>query len=96
MTVPTVSIPSVVRDAIRLLPGTIRRRLAFAVALSVVLAVVEAAAIGGLFSVIAVLVDDRAQQPSWSGLVSASNRDQFTVRAASACLLYTSPSPRDS
>jgi ATP-binding cassette, subfamily B, bacterial PglK len=84
MTVPTVSIPSVVRDAIRLLPGTIRRRLAFAVALSVVLAVVEAAAIGGLFSVIAVLVDDRAQQPSWSGLVSASNRDQFTVRAASA------------
>lgn len=83
-TVPAVSIRAVFRAAIKLLPGAIRRRLAFAVALAIVLAVVEAAAIGGLFSVISVLVDDRAEQPGWSGLVFASNREQFTVSAASA------------
>lgn len=80
------SIPAVLRRAFRLLPVHIRRRLVLATSLAVVLAVVEAAAIGGLFSVITMLVDDEARQPGWARLLSASGRDQFLVRAASLML----------
>jgi ATP-binding cassette, subfamily B, bacterial PglK len=85
--VHAVSIRGVLRKAISLLPSTIRRRLGLAAGLSVVLACVEAAAIAGLFSVITVLTDEEAGQPSWSGLVFAENRDQFVARAAVAVLL---------
>lgn len=76
------SIPAVVRGAVRLLPTPIRRRLAFAIGLAIVLAGVEAVAIGGLFSVINLLVNDEASEPGWSWLIFAADRQQFLVRAA--------------
>lgn len=79
----TVSLPATVRSALGLLPTPLRRRLSIAVALSIVLAVVEAAAVAGLFSVINVVVNDEAKEPGWSGLLFASDRDQFATRAAS-------------
>lgn len=77
------SISRGIREAVALLPSRIRRRLAWAVGLAVILAGVEAAAIAGLFTVINVLVDDKAAVPEWGRLLSATGRDQFLVRAAS-------------
>jgi len=82
-TAPPVSTRTAVRDAVRLLPNAYRRRLALAIGLSIVLAVVEAAGVGGLFSVISVVVNNDAKEPSWSRFVFASNPQQFAIRAAS-------------
>lgn len=82
-----VSIRAVVRDAVALLPSVIRRRLAIAIALAVVLAGVEAVAIGGLFTVINLLVNPDAPEPGWRWVVLAADREQFLVRAAALVFL---------
>lgn len=78
----TPSFRAVIRGAVSLLPSWIRRRLAAAIVLAVIVAGVEAAAIAGLFSVINVLVDESARAPEWSRLLGATDREQFLVRAA--------------
>lgn len=80
------SIPAVVREAIAFLPQEIRRKLVLAIALAIVLAALEAAAIGGLFSVITVLVDDEAREPGWAGLLLASDREDFLLKGATVVL----------
>lgn len=79
---PRISLPDVMGDAVAILPSAIRRRLAVAVALAVVLAGVEAVAMAGLFSVINLLVNEEASEPGWSWLVFAADRDRFVLRAA--------------
>lgn len=73
---------AVIRGAVGLLPSWIRRRLAAAIVLAVIVAGLEAAAIAGLFSLINVLVDEGARAPGWNRLLGASGRGQFLVRAA--------------
>jgi ABC-type multidrug transport system fused ATPase/permease subunit len=83
---PAGSILAAVRAAVALLPSQIRRRLVLAIGLALMLAAMEAAAVGGLFSVINVLVDDQARAPGWGRLLAADDRDEFLVRAASLVL----------
>jgi len=82
----SATIPGAVRAAVALLPADLRRRLVLAIALAVVLAAVEATAVGGLFSVINVLVDERAREPGWGRFLQATDREQFLVRAAALVL----------
>lgn len=77
-----VAIHRAILIAVGLLPSRLRRKLWSAVAFSGVLALVEAAAMAGLFSVINVVTSDKTDLPRGSRLVFASSRAEFIARGA--------------